>query len=387
MRGIYIHIPFCRKACRYCDFFFSVSLGYMDEYVDRLVEELDRRSKEASGNLLETLYLGGGTPSLLSSVQMDKLIRVISEKYHFRENPEWTVECNPDDLDDKKLEQLQKSGFRRLSIGVQSFQERDLELMRRSHKAFQAEDAVRRAAGAGFKNITIDLIYGIPGQSMAEWEENIQRALNLPVQHISAYHLTFEAGTSFDHWRKMGRLSPVEEEESVRQYQVLREKLLAEGFHHYELSNFARDGFHSEHNMIYWSGEAYMGLGAAAHSFDGKQRSWNPSSLKGYMAGIAAGKGVAEKEVLSPMEAYHDYLITSLRTSRGANPRVIGENYGPLFRKHFERKAAAFLESGYLVEKGNNLVIDPTHWLVMDHILRELFMDQDPDDKPVIPIS
>jgi oxygen-independent coproporphyrinogen-3 oxidase len=387
MQGIYIHIPFCRQACRYCDFFFSVSRGYMDEYVDRLVEELDRRSEEASGNLLNTLYLGGGTPSLLSATQMDKLTRVILGKYRFRKDPEWTVECNPDDLDDQKLEQLQKSGFKRLSIGVQSFQERDLELMRRSHNAHQAEDAVRRAAGAGFKNITIDLIYGIPGQSLAEWEENIRRALALPVQHISAYHLTFEAGTPFDHWRKKGRLSPLEEEESVRQYLLLREKLLAEGFDHYELSNFSRDGFRSEHNMIYWSGQAYMGLGAAAHSFDGKQRSWNMSSLKGYIAGIAAGKGVAEEETISPVEGYHDYLITSLRTSRGANPRVIGENYGPLLRKHFERKAEAFLASGHLVDKGNHLVIDPTHWLVMDHILRALFWDQDPDAIPARPIS
>ena len=221
MSGIYIHIPFCRKACRYCDFYFSVSLHYRDEFVDRLVEEIKRKGEKPLNSPLNTLYLGGGTPSVLDFSHLEKILEAINRYYSFRDNPEWTVECNPDDLDERTLKQLKQAGFNRLSIGIQSFQEKDLLLMRRSHSAQQAEASFRLAAEAGFENISIDLIYGIPGQTISEWEENIERTLQLPLTHISAYHLTFEPGTVFDHWRKKGRLTPVAEEESVEKYRIL----------------------------------------------------------------------------------------------------------------------------------------------------------------------
>ncbi|MBE9518509.1 MAG: radical SAM family heme chaperone HemW [Bacteroidetes bacterium] len=375
MKGIYIHIPFCRQACRYCDFYFSVSLQHMDPFVDALVEEIRQKGESNAGRSLETFYLGGGTPSLLSGPHLEKIINAIHKYHSFQENSEWTIECNPDDLDISTVKNLRILGFNRLSIGIQSFHERDLEIMRRSHNAAQAEASVRLASSGGFENITMDLIYGIPGQSLGEWEENIEKVLSLPVSHLSAYHLTFEPGTVFDHWRKKGRLFTVTEDESVDQYTRLREKLLSAGFDHYELSNFGRKGIVSKHNMLYWSGAAYMGLGPSAHSYDGERRSWNISSLKEYIRGIANGEEIGETEHLTSKELYHDYLITSLRTKWGADPAHIEEVFGPGFRMHFEKQVQAFLKKGSMSLRGGKLCIEPGQWLITDHILRALFMD------------
>jgi len=347
----------------------------MDEYVDRLVEEIALSIQTHGGKELDTLYLGGGTPSLLTEAHLEKIVSAILSIHSFRKNPEWTIECNPDDLDLRRLRYLKRIGFNRLSIGVQSFQSRDLELMRRSHNASQAANSVEEAAGAGFGNISIDLIYGIPGQSQQEWEENIDMTLSLPVSHVSAYHLSFEPGTVFDHWRKKGHLIPVHEEESVNQYRKLREKLLPAGFEHYELSNFALAGQLSEHNMIYWSGKAYLGFGPSAHSYDGLARSWNHPSLKGYMEGVEKGGGISEKEHLSIQEKYHDYLITSLRTRWGCDPGLLEEKYGINYREHFAIRAKPFLEGGSLYYTDGRIAIHPESWLITDHILRELFVD------------
>jgi len=375
MRGIYIHIPFCRQACRYCDFFFSVSLRYLDSFVDCLVQEIRQKGEARRGNDLGTLYLGGGTPSLLSEAHLDRILKALSDFYSFRKGAEWTIECNPDDLDGKQLSHLKSMGFNRLSMGVQSFHEQDLDLLRRSHNARQAEEAVQKAADMGFGNISIDLIYGIPGQSHRQWKENIRKALKLPVSHISAYHLSFEPGTVFEHWRKMGRLFPVHEEDSLQQYTELRKMMIHAGFEHYELSNFGRAGFRSAHNMLYWSGEPYMGFGPSAHSFDGENRSWNRSSLKEYLEGVDRGEEISETEFLSTDESYHDYLITSLRTQWGCDPGHIEKKFGLEYREHFEKKARSFLEAGILYEREGRMAIDPDSWLIADHILRKLFVD------------
>ena len=375
MRGIYIHIPFCRQACRYCDFFFSVSLRYMESFVDCLLEEIQQKGRVRPGVDLDTLYLGGGTPSLLTAAQMDRIVSALSVFYSFRQGAEWTIECNPDDLDGKKLGHLKSMGFNRMSLGVQSFHGQDLALLRRSHNARQAEESVQKAAALGFGNISIDLIYGIPGQSNPQWEDNIQRALQLPISHLSAYHLSFEPGTVFDHWRKKGRLLPVHEDDSVQQYKQLRSKLIHAGFEHYELSNFGREGFRSAHNMLYWSGEPYLGFGPSAHSFDGVNRSWNRSSLKGYLENVSRGGEISETEYLSTDERYHDYLITSLRTKWGCDPGYMANQYGLHYREHFEKKARPFLEAGILYEREDRMAIHPDSWLIADHILRELFVD------------
>jgi len=375
MRGLYIHIPFCKQACRYCDFFFSVSLKYLDEYVERLVEEISRRSVSHKGTELSTLYLGGGTPSLLSEAHLQKIISALNDFYTFKETAEWTLECNPDDLNPERISFLLSLGFNRLSVGIQSFEEADLTLMRRSHSSQQAKESVLRASEAGFSNISIDLIYGLPGQSSQKWEKNLDRALSLPISHISAYHLTYEPGTVFDHWRKKGRLVPALEEESVKQFSILRERLLANDFDHYELSNFARSGARSAHNLIYWSGQAYMGFGPSAHSYDGEQRSWNVSSLRGYLDGVKKGLTISETENLSTKDKYHDYLISTLRTKWGCDPEQVNSRFGRAYLEHFEKNAQTFLEEGSLHWKDGSLAIKPESWFVTDLILRSLFME------------
>jgi len=374
--GLYIHIPFCKQACRYCDFYFTVSQKYQDQFTDALLKELEMRASELDLTQKQgSLYLGGGTPSLLSAGNLKRIITGLRRCYSFSENPEITIECNPDDLDDSRTATLRNLGFNRISLGIQSFSDEDLLLMRRSHNALQAEQAVYRLVAAGFDNITVDLIYGIPGQSFSDWSENIRKALELPVNHISAYHLTFEPGTVFDHWRKKGRISPVPEDESIALYRLLREKLTGAGFEHYEISNFAREGRRSRHNQLYWSGRPYLGFGPSAHSFTGTCRHWNVASLKKYMQSLEEGTPVSEKEDLTEKERYHDYLITSLRTIEGADPAVILERFGEVVQMHFLSKSRVFLNSGRMTEKGSRIAIEPDSWLLADHIMRDLFLE------------
>lgn len=375
MAGIYIHIPFCRQACRYCDFFFSVSLQFRDNYVERLIGEIEKRAGYQEWETMDTLYFGGGTPSVLLPEHLDQILDTVNSNFSFRTDPEMTIECNPDDLDPVYLDFLKYRGFNRISIGIQSFHGKDLKLMRRSHDEEQARRCVNDAASAGFENITIDLMYGIPGQSTNEWEKTIQQALLLPVSHLSAYHLTYEPGTVFDHWRKKNRIVPLHEEKSVELYAILRRSMLSGGFDHYEISNFARNGLLSEHNMIYWSGKNYLGFGPSAHSFDGDIRSWNVSSLKKYLEGIEKNNKIHEVEDLSTEEKYHDYLITSLRTKWGADPEIIRKEFGSEILDHFNLRSSSYLEKGSMWKTGRKLAIHPDQWLITDHILRELFVD------------
>jgi len=346
----------------------------VDKFVDTLVEEIRLKGKSLAGQSLETLYLGGGTPSLLSMAQLEKILDAIHHYHSFQHDAERTIECNPDDLNKTKVKNLLKAGFNRLSIGIQSFQEKDLELMRRSHNAAQGENSVSLAREEGFNNISMDLIYGIPGQTSIEWEENIDRSLSLPISHLSAYHLTFEPGTVFDHWRKKRKLIPAPEEQSIEQYRILRELMLSAGFDHYELSNFSREAYVSRHNMLYWSGLPYLGLGPSAHSYNGEQRSWNKPSIKAYMEGIIALDEIEETEQLGNKEKYHDYLITSLRTRRGADLLYMEKSFGKKFRRHFEKQAQVFIERGSMYQEAEKIRIEPGQWLITDHILRALFV-------------
>ncbi len=374
--GLYIHIPFCRQACRYCDFYFTVSHHYQDQFTAALLKELEIRvSEHEKGTRLETLYLGGGTPSLLRPDNLERIVDMVQRTYGFSEGLEMTIECNPDDLDSSQLGIFRELGFNRISIGIQSFRNEDLKLMRRSHNAEQAQRAVHDAAAAGFNNITVDLIYGIPGQTVPDWRENILRALELPVNHISAYHLTFEPGTVFDHWKKKGRISPVPEDESIAMYRLLREELTGAGFEHYEISNFAREGWRSRHNQLYWSGRPYLGFGPSAHSFTGSNRHWNVASLKQYLKSLEEGAVVSEKEELSEKERYHDYLITSLRTCEGADLNLILERFGESVRKDFTVKCGQFIKEGLMFEQGSRVAIEPDSWLLADHIMRDLFLE------------
>jgi oxygen-independent coproporphyrinogen-3 oxidase len=352
-----------------------VSLQYRDEYVEALLKEISLRATYLYGSEVKSIYFGGGTPSVLTPSQLERILDALRMQFNVKEGVELTLEANPDDLSDTYLEVLGKLSFNRLSIGVQSFQSAHLELLRRSHTADQGIAAVERAAARGFRNINMDLIYGIPGLSAEEWTNNLQRAVALPVMHISAYHLTFETGTVFDHWKKLGRITEINEEESERQYNTLRRILGDHGFDHYEISNFAREGYYSRHNRIYWNNKKYLGLGPAAHSYNGMERSWNVSSLKKYIQRTGAGAQIFESETIDQRTAYHDYLITTLRTTAGADIKHISQAFNESISRHFLRVSGIMIEQGILIHKGDRISIDPGRWITSDGIIRRLMLD------------
>ncbi len=378
-RGLYIHIPFCRKACRYCDFYFSVALKQQDVFTAMLLREIELSArelgKEEGGRpRLSSLYIGGGTPSVLSGRNLSDIVKKVEACFQLLPAAERTMECNPDDLNQKKLDNYYKMGFTRLSVGIQSFSDRDLELMRRTHNSAQAIMAIENATSAGFENISIDLIYGIPGQDLSAWRENLFLARDLPVQHISAYHLSFEEGTVFDYWRKKGRIRACGDEVSESFYLEMRALLLEAGFEHYEISNFSLARKRSEHNQLYWSGRPYLGLGPSAHAYDGQKRSWNPASVKKYIEGLQQGRLIRFEEQLSLQDYYHDYLITSLRTSRGMDPGYIVRQFDTRIARHFTRETAMLKSRGLLLQEEDRLRIAPEKWLLTDLVLRSLFL-------------
>lgn len=372
MAGLYIHVPFCRKACRYCDFYFTVSLRYRDAYVSALLKELSSKKSYMVPESISTLYLGGGTPSVLTSNHLQQIIRQIHDNYTVDETAEITMEANPDDLNRDYLKFLRGIGFNRLSIGVQSFHEKDLELMRRSHTATQAKDCAELAYREGFGNINMDLIYGLPGQSLTDWEENLRIMMQQPLTHLSAYHLTYEPGTVFHHWRKKGRLKELSEQTSIDQYNLLREVTGSYGFEHYEISNFALQGFRSRHNSIYWTGKTYCGFGPSAHSYNGEERRWNVGSLREYIEKTERGEQHDDSEVLSIQEKYHDYLITTLRTSEGSDLSIIQNVFGEKFLQSVLNNVQPFVTRKEAELQDGMLRITPTGWLKSDLIIQEL---------------
>ena len=333
------------------------------------------RGEELPGQTISSIYFGGGTPGVLSAAQLSSLVGLLRQTYPVDEDAEITIETNPDDINTQYAGELLKTGFNRISIGVQSFYDPDLELMRRHHNSDKAKEAVREVYEVGFRNISIDLIYGIPGLTAKRWKAHLEQAFSLPISHLSAYHLTFEEGTVFDLWRKQGRIVPVTEEESLEQYHILREAAGRHGFVHYEISNFAREGYFSRHNMIYWNREPYIGLGPSAHSFNGRERRWNIRSLKKYMTAIGSGEIYYESEIPDERERYHDYILTALRTREGVDRRYIETTFGERIVKHFSRVSKEFTGSGRLVEDRDFIRMTPESWFVSEYVMRELFVN------------
>jgi len=377
MAGIYIHIPFCRQACRYCDFFFTVSLQYRNEYIKALLKEISLHRSAWSDIQFNSLYFGGGTPSILDISQLAEIYHSIQNAFQLSENAEVCLEANPDDLNDSILEQLKTIGFNRLSIGIQSFRHEDLELLRRSHSSEQAKDCVYAAENAGFNNMTIDLIYGIPGLDPEDWQKNLETALSMPIQHISAYHLSYEPGTVLFHWKEKGRIKSSSEETSIQQYDLLRKMAEKNGFEHYEISNFARRGFRSRHNTGYWTGEPYLGLGPSAHSFDGERRSWNISSLKNYIKAVNQGSGFYEQETPGIKDQYHDYLLTSLRRKEGLSKSYLINRFGVKILKQIESKLSGHIKNGSVLIKGDSIHLSPEGWFISDAIIGQLMVENE----------
>ena len=371
MAGIYIHIPFCRQICRYCDFYRSGSLSDKQAVLEAISRELTARREEVQGTV-ETLYFGGGTPSLCSVEEIGGLVGQVSALWGVSKFREVTLEANPDDLTPEYLKGLRATGVNRLSIGIQSFCDAHLERMNRRHTAREAVAAVRAAQEVGFENLTIDLIYGLPWMTPQEWEYNLEQALALGVQHISAYHLTIEPGTVFG---KQG-LQPVEESVSELHFRMLREALCGAGYEHYEVSNFARPGFRALHNSNYWQGKPYLGVGPAAHSYDGLRRRWNVSSNRAYLAGEPGGE-----EWLSDTDRLNEYLMTRLRTVEGISLSTIASRFGAAQAARIGERCAAQAEGGLLRPTADGYAVPPERFLISDYVIAELFDSADTPQK------
>ena len=310
--GLYVHIPFCKRRCNYCDFFSTTLLNRRDEYVQALLQEIEARRDEA-GEAIRTIYIGGGTPSQLEPIAIHHILRAI----HAPEATEVTMEVNPADLTPKYIEEIRQYGINRLSIGVQSFQDDLLKVLGRRHTAAQAIDAVHMAQKAGFDNLSIDLMYALPTQTIDAWKADIEEALRLNVQHISTYGLIYEEGTALTQRRDAGEITPIDEDTENDMYDHLCTRLQQAGYKHYEVSNVALPGYEAQHNSSYWDGTPYVGVGAGAHSYIGRERSWNPDDLEAYIQGILAHNLQREKETLTDEDLYNERVMLGLRTCRG----------------------------------------------------------------------
>lgn len=323
MAGIYVHIPFCKTRCIYCGFFSTTSLSMRDAYVDAVCEELGRRSNYLKGEDVKTIYFGGGTPSQLSVEQIGKILGAIYNIYNVHARAEITLEGNPDDMTPEFLAQIRSLGINRLSMGVQSFDDERLHFLHRRHSASQARTAVEDAIRSGFENISIDLMFGFPKQTLEQWKADVKEAIALPVRHISAYSLMYDEGTVLSTMLDRGDITEIDEELSLEMYKFLVDELKKAGFEHYEISNFCRPGYCSRHNSSYWHGIPYLGVGAGAHSYDGTTRQYNVDSLTDYLCGAEP-----EVEQLSISELYNEFVFTGLRTSEGISLRELEEKFG-----------------------------------------------------------
>ncbi|MBK8702756.1 MAG: radical SAM family heme chaperone HemW [Saprospiraceae bacterium] len=382
MPGIYLHIPFCKQACHYCNFHFSTSLKQKDALLEVMLRELEWRREELQGEEVQTIYLGGGTPSLLDESELRRLFDAIYKWYPVAPGAEVTLEANPDDLTAAKLEVLRHTPVNRLSIGVQSFAEADLRLMNRAHNAVEARTCIEQALAAGFSNLTVDLIYGSPTTSDAQWEINVRTLTDLGIPHLSCYCLTVEPKTALDFFVQKGKTPPVDEEQASRQFEMLMDIMEAEGYEHYEISNFARPGFYSRHNASYWQGATYLGIGPSAHSFDGRQRKWNVANNAKYiksLLSIAPTTEISrlegdlfEKETLTAAQRYNEYVMISLRTSWGCRLDVI-RTLGPQFEQLFMGGIRDFILQGAVQQEGEVFRLTRPGKLIADRIAMELF--------------
>lgn len=373
MSGIYIHIPFCKQACHYCDFHFSTSMKKKEEMVQALVKEMQMRKSEFENEIVETIYFGGGTPSVLSDVELDFLIDAVYTNFKVAENPEITLEANPDDLSDERIVGLAGSRINRLSIGIQSFFENDLKMMNRAHNAEEAKKSLETATRY-FDNISIDLIYGIPGMTNEMWKQNIETALSFGIPHISSYALTVEPKTALKKLIQTGKVSEPKDEVAQEHFMILVEMLQQNGFIHYELSNFGKPDYFSKNNSAYWLGKKYIGIGPSAHSYDGISRSWNIANNPIYLKEIEAGKLPSEVEILTANDRYNEYIMTGLRTIWGVSLNRIQKEFGEEVLQYLQKQSEKFIADGLLAVEKNILKTTPKGKFLADGIASDLFL-------------
>lgn len=372
MAGIYIHIPFCKQRCFYCDFYKTTQVLKKPEFIEALLLELVQRKDWLKGEMVQTIYFGGGTPSLLSIDEINRIIATIYTNYQVNDTIEITLESNPDDLTEKQINNIKSTRVNRLSIGIQSFEDDQLKKMNRRHNAKQAIECVKNAQNAGFSNISTDLIYGLPNLTIDTWLSNLELMGTLHIQHLSAYHLTYEPGTKFDTLLKRGAIIPIEEEESVAQFKALINWAKQNNFEHYEISNFAKTGFYSKHNSSYWRQEKYLGVGPSAHSYNHNTRSWNVANLGKYLQGINTGQKYSESETLSDIDKYNEFLMTWLRTRWGVNLKKVEELFGLQQGIELKKTVQKFLNNGSVYMQNDTIILTDEGVLISDSILTEL---------------
>ena len=378
MAGIYLHIPFCKRRCIYCDFYSTTMDGRKDEYISALCHELSMRQHYLEDERIKTIYWGGGTPSQLEERHFRTVFDTLARHYELQPDAEITLEANPDDLTPAYIHMLRRLPFNRISIGIQTFDDETLRLLHRRHTAAQAIDAVRRCQDAGFENISIDLMYGLPKESLQSWEHDLCQAISLHVQHLSAYHLIYEEGTELWRLRRQNRVEEVDEDSSLAFFNLLMDKMKQAGFEHYEISNFALPGRYSRHNSSYWDGTKYMGCGAAAHSFNGVSRQWNIASLELYIKSIRERTIPAEIEQLDVHTRYNDRIITAIRTSKGLLLPALEKEFGKELHDFCLRNARPYLTQGKLTIENDWLRLTRAGIFISDGIMSDLlWVDED----------
>lgn len=374
MAGIYIHIPFCRQKCHYCNFFSLASSKYRQETISAIARELELQKNYLNGAAIETIYFGGGTPSILTTDELNVLLGKIFNNFTVISDAEITLEANPENLNSQKIKELRSSPINRFSIGIQSFFEEDLKYLNRIHSAKQAEYAIKASQDAGFENLSIDLIYGIPTLSNQQWKENIQKAVSFQIPHISAYSLTVEPKTPLEVLIKKEKLQPIDEAKQAYHFEIAMESMNSAGYIHYEISNFCKEGFYSRHNSNYWKSKPYLGVGPSAHSFNIESRQWNSKNINEYITSIEKKSIPFEKEELDLNTRYNEYILTRLRTIWGCNLKEIQHEFGDDLMKLFKDKVLKQIARGNIMEEKELFLLTQKGKLFADAVSEYLFV-------------
>jgi oxygen-independent coproporphyrinogen-3 oxidase len=374
MAGIYVHIPFCKKICSYCDFYKILAPEDKKPLIEAVIRELNTRADYLGAEKIGTIYLGGGTPSVLSVKETDSIISAIYKKFRVEENCEITSELNPDDIDSSYMNGLKSAGINRISLGIQSWRDPDLKMLNRRHDSARASKALTDTFNAGFNNVTIDLIYGLPGMTTSDWEANLDRSLEYEIKHLSAYHLTVEPSTAFWKMKEQGLIEEPDEEESNSQFSLLIDKMDAAGFIHYEISNFGREGYFSRHNTSYWQQVNYLGIGPSAHSFNGYSRQWNVKNVEEYISAVNSGSIFYEKEELDIRTRFNEYIMTSLRTMWGIDLEYVENSFEKEGYDYILNLSGKFRQYGLMKLDKKNLVLTDQGKMISDNIISEFMM-------------
>ena len=377
MSGIYIHIPYCKQKCTYCNFHFSTNIKNVEEMISAMLVEIENKKNYFKKNEIQTIYFGGGTPSFIESKKLDELLEKIKSLYKIIDNAEITIELNPDDITESKLKELKSIGFNRLSIGIQSFFDEDLKFMNRSHSGQEAIDSIKLSQKIGFKNITIDLIYGLPNLSNTNWKKNLIKINSLGIEHFSAYALTVEPKTKLDYLIKSKKINAISDDKIVEQFKILQEKTNNMGFVQYEISNFCKNENYSKHNSSYWKRKNYIGIGPSAHSFNGNQRQWNIKSNSKYIEKIKKKEKYFEIENISKIEKYNEYILTSLRTIWGVNHDYIKSNFDEKINLNFKNSVKKWLDTKNVINKNGHYNLTNKGMIIADSISSDLFFIED----------